>query len=105
MILASVRAATFGILLACVAVGLFAILSGFALSEQRLAEVVRTTVAQNEFAPVVRRNEERFTECLLLVTQRLRSTNIFHGALDTKFLMRGDEHPCDTVVHPGSGPR
>ena len=104
MILASVRAATFGILLACVAVGLFAILSGFALSEQRLAEVVRTTVAQNEFAPVVRRNEERFTECLLLVTQRLRSTNIFHGALDTKFLMRGDEHPCDTVVTLVLGP-
>lgn len=97
MILASVRASALGIVAACVAVALFAALSGFVLSERRLSEVVRTAVTQNELDYAARTDEDFFTECAVLEMQHLRRGGIFLGAFDTRFLMRPGEHSCDSL--------
>lgn len=97
MILSSVRASALGIAAACVAVALFAVLSGFALSERRLTEIVRSAVAQNELEYAARTDEDFFTECALLEMQNLRRGGVLLGAFDTRFLMRAGEHPCDSL--------
>ena len=95
--LTSVRASLTGITTACAAVTLFAILSGFALSDARIAEVVRTVFAKDELAHPARIREDLFTECALLTMQILRHDNAFRAALDTRFILLPDEHPCDTL--------
>jgi hypothetical protein len=96
-VLASLRASALGIAAACAVATVFAILSGFALSEQRLAEVVRTAFTKDEFAYATRPHEDFFGECALLAMQHLRRKDIAPGAFDTKFLMRPGEHPCDSL--------
>ena len=97
MILAGIRASAVGIAAACVTAALFAVLSSFVLSKQRLADVVGTAVAQNQLTFASRKDEDLFTVCALLEMQHLRSGGRFQSALDTKFLMRDGEHPCDTL--------
>ena len=95
--LTNVRAGLIGIAMGCVAIALFAILSSFALSDARVAEVARTAFAKDELAYATRIREDFFTECSLLTMQKLRRGGVFRSALDTRFVMPLDEHPCDTL--------
>ncbi|MGB9366376.1 MAG: hypothetical protein WCE79_10220 [Xanthobacteraceae bacterium] len=92
----NVRAGLIGIAIACAAVALFAVLSGFTLSDARIAEVAKTAFAKNELAYAELR-EDFFTECALLQMQALRQPGVFWNALDTRFVMPPDAHPCDTL--------
>ena len=94
---ANVRAALAGIAAACAAVALFAILSGFALSDARVSQVVKTAFAKNELSYATRIREDFFTECALLSMLKLRQGSAFWSALETRFILRTDEHPCDTL--------
>jgi hypothetical protein len=86
-----------GIALACAAAALFAVLSGFALSDARLVEVIKMAFERDQLAYAARIREDFFTDCALLTMQKLRQGSVLRGALDTRFLMRQDEHPCDTL--------
>jgi len=94
---ANVRAGLFGIAAACGGVALFATLSSFALSDARIADVVKTAFSQGDLAYATRVREDFFTECALLSMQKLRQGSAFWSALDTRFILRMDEHPCDTL--------
>jgi hypothetical protein len=94
---ANVRAGLLGIAAACAAVALFAVLSSFALSDARVAEVVKTAFAKKELAYAAHIREDFFTECALLAMQKLRHGSAFWSALDTRLILRTDEHPCDTL--------
>jgi hypothetical protein len=93
----NVRAGLAGIALGCAAIALLAVLSGFALSDARLAEVVRTAFAENELGDATRIREDFFTECALLEMQKLRQGSVLWSALDTRFIMPVGEAPCDTL--------
>ena len=95
--LTNARAGLVGIAAACAAVALFAILSGFALSNARIAEVARMAFAKDELAYTERIREDLFTECALLAMQKLRQGGVLRSALDTRFIMPPEEHPCDTM--------
>jgi len=95
--LASVRASLAGIAIACGAVALFAVLSSLALSEARIADAVKAAFAKDELAYATRIREDFFTECAMLEMQQLRQGNVFRSALDTRLIMRPEEHPCDTL--------
>lgn len=94
---ANVRAALGGIAAGCVTVALFAALSGFALSDARLVEVVKRAFANDELAYASHIREDFFTECALLTMQKLRHDRAVWAALDTRFIMPKDDHPCDTL--------
>ena len=94
---ANIRASLIGIAAACATVALFAVLSGFALSDARLVEVVKTAFAKEEIAYATRIREDFFTECALLTMQKLRQGGVFPSALDTRFIMPSGEPPCDTL--------
>lgn len=95
MILASVRASALGIAAACVAVALFGVLSGFALTDARLVEVIRNAFANGELAYADRTHEDFFSECALLEMQQLRRRDSLLSAFDTKLLDGPGDHPCD----------
>jgi hypothetical protein len=80
-----------------VALSLFATLSEFALPNARLVQVVRTAFAYNDLAYATKIREDFFTECALLSMQKLRQGGRFWSALETRFILRVDEHPCDTL--------
>src|SRR5207249_958079 len=96
-LLASIRATLAGIAIACGAVALFAVLSSLALSESRITEVIKTAFANDELAYAARIREDLFSECAILTMQMLRQGNVFRSALDTRFIMLPEEHPCDTL--------
>ena len=93
----NVRAGLVGIAAAAAALALFSLLSGFALSDARLAEVVKNAFAKDELAYAERIREDLFTECALLTMQKLRPGGVLSSALDTRFIMPPDEHPCETL--------
>ena len=67
------------------------------LSDPRIVEVTRTAFAKGELAHATRIREDFFTECALLTMQKLRHDRAFWSALDTRFIMPLDQHPCDTL--------
>lgn len=93
----NLRAGLVGIVAACAAVALFAVLSGFALSDARIAEVVETAFATGELCDATRIREDFFTECALLTMQKVRQGGAFRSALDTRFIMTPAERPCDDL--------
>lgn len=94
---AQLRAGLLGIAAACAAAALFATLSGFALSDARLSEVVKRAFANGELAYASHIREDFFGECALLSMLKLRHASAVWSALDTRFILQMDEHPCDTL--------
>jgi hypothetical protein len=92
-----VRAGLAGIGAGCAAVALFAVLSSFALPDARVDEVVKTAFAENELPYARLLREDFFTECALLTMQKLRQGGALRSALDTRFVMPADDHPCETL--------
>ena len=95
-LVANVRTGVLGIAAGCGAVALFAALSGFALSDARIVEVVKKAFANDELAYASRIREDFFGECALLSMLKLRHPDAVWSALDTRFILE-DAHPCDTL--------
>ena len=87
-----------GVFTGLILVVVFGILSGFALSPERLIHVAGAALERGELPHTTRTNEDFFTECAMLEMQFLRPASLLHNVFDTRLVFPEDGiHPCQML--------
>lgn len=86
-----------GALLAIAAFIALATTSHFSLTQDRLAAAVREANMHGDLDWDANHNEDYFTECSLLMMERLRRGQLLHDIIDTRWALLDFGHPCETL--------